>query len=37
MFVNEPRLFSIGTISLTLEAISLIVINTIQIERTKKP
>ncbi len=33
MFVSEPKLFSIGTINLPLEPISLIITNTIQNER----
>ncbi len=33
-FVNEPKLFSIGTISLPLELGSSLAINTIHIERT---
>jgi len=34
MFVNEPKLFSIGTINLPLDVGNAIVINTIQIEKT---
>jgi len=32
MFINEPRLFSIGTISLTLDIMDAIVINIVQIQ-----
>jgi hypothetical protein len=35
MFVSEHGLFSTGIINLPLEAVSLVVINTIQIERRK--
>jgi hypothetical protein len=34
MFVNEPRLFSIGIINLLLDVGNAIIVNTIQIEKT---
>jgi hypothetical protein len=34
MFVSEPELFSIGTINLTLNTVSVVVINIMQIGRT---
>jgi len=34
MFVNEPRLFSIGIINLFLDVGNAIIVNTIQIEKT---
>jgi hypothetical protein len=36
MFVNELELFSTNTISLPLEAVSLLVMNIVQIERITK-
>ncbi len=36
MFISELELFSIGTISLPLKPVNLVIVNTIQIEKTTK-
>ncbi len=36
MFTSEPKLFSIGIISIPLETLEKIVINIVQLERTTK-
>jgi hypothetical protein len=36
MFISELELFSIGTISLPLKPINLVIVNTIYIEKTTK-
>jgi hypothetical protein len=36
MFVNELELFSINTINLSLETLEIVIVNTIQLERTTK-